>query len=107
MERKMKAQASVTQSCLTLCNPIGCSPAGSSVHGVSQARMLEWVATAPWTAARQAPLSMGFPRQECWSGYHSLPRGLPDPGAEPGPRAAGRLSLSEPQWLLLNSCECP
>ena len=35
---------SVAQSCLTLCNPMDCSPPGSSVHGVSQERMLEWVA---------------------------------------------------------------
>ena len=35
---------SVIQSCPTLCNPIDCSPAGSSVHGISQARILEWAA---------------------------------------------------------------
>ena len=34
----------VTSSCLTLCNPIDCSPPGSSVHGILQARILEWVA---------------------------------------------------------------
>jgi len=34
----------VTQSCLTLCDPMDCSPAGSSVHGIFQARILEWVA---------------------------------------------------------------
>ena len=34
----------VTQSCPTLCNPMDCSPRGSSVHGIFQARMLEWVA---------------------------------------------------------------
>ena len=34
----------VTQSCLTLCNPTDCSLPGSSVHGISQARILEWVA---------------------------------------------------------------
>ena len=34
----------VTQSCLTLCDPMDCSPPGSSVHGILQARMLEWVA---------------------------------------------------------------
>ena len=34
----------VVQSCLTLCNPMGCSQPGSSVHGVLQARILEWVA---------------------------------------------------------------
>ena len=34
----------VSQSCLTLCDPMDCSPRGSSVHGISQARILEWVA---------------------------------------------------------------
>ena len=34
----------ITQSCLTLCNPMDCSPPGSSVHGPLQARILEWVA---------------------------------------------------------------
>ena len=33
----------VTKSCLTLCNPVDYSPPGSSVHGISQARILEWV----------------------------------------------------------------
>ena len=37
---------SVAQRCLTLCDPMGCSPPGLSVHGVLQARMLEWVALA-------------------------------------------------------------
>ena len=34
----------IAQSCLTLCNPVDCSPLGSSVHGILQARILEWVA---------------------------------------------------------------
>ena len=34
----------VVQSCLTLCEPVDCSPPGSSVHGILQARILEWVA---------------------------------------------------------------
>ena len=34
---------SVAQSCLTLCNPVDCGPPGSSVHGISHARILEWV----------------------------------------------------------------
>ena len=39
----------------------------------------------PWTVAHQAPLSMGFPRQEYWSGLpFPSPRDLPDPGIEPG-----------------------
>ena len=84
------------QSCSTLCNPIDGSPRGSPVPGILQARILEWVAISfsnarkwkmrvksfscvlllatPWTAAYQAPPSMGFSRQEYWSG---LP--LPSP----------------------------
>ena len=34
----------VAQSCLTLCDPVDCSPPGSSIHGILQARILEWVA---------------------------------------------------------------
>ena len=78
------------QSCLTLCNPIDGSSPGSLVPGILQARTLEWVAISfsnawkwkvkvkslscvrllvtPWTAAHQAPPSMGFSRQEYWSG---------------------------------------
>ena len=36
----------VTQSCPTLCDPMDCSPPGSSVHGILQAGMLEWVAVS-------------------------------------------------------------
>ena len=40
---------------------------------------------SPWTAARQAPLSMGFSRQEYWSGLpFPSPGDLPNPGIEPG-----------------------
>ena len=41
----MKVKVLVTESYLTLCDPMGCSPPGSSVHGILQARILEWVAT--------------------------------------------------------------
>ena len=53
----------------------------------------------PWTVARQAPLSMGFPRQEYWSGLPFPPPGdLPDPGIEPESPAfeADSLPLSHP-----------
>ena len=43
---KVKSESEVVQSCLTLCDPMGCSPPGSSVHGIFQARVLEWVAIA-------------------------------------------------------------
>ena len=39
-----KAKVSVAQSCPTLCNPMDCSPPGSSIHGIFQASILEWVA---------------------------------------------------------------
>ena len=84
------AAAKSLQSCPTLCNPIDGSPPGSAIPGILQARTLEWVAISfsnawkwkvkvkslsrvrlpatPWTAAYQAPPSMGFTRQEYWSG---------------------------------------
>ena len=84
------AAAKSLQSCPTLCDPMDCSPPGSPVPGILQARILEWVAISfsnawkwkvkvkllihvrllvtPWTAAHQAPPSMGFSRQEYWSG---------------------------------------
>ena len=84
------AAAKSLQSCPTLCDPIDGSPPGSRVPGILQARTLEWVAISfsnawkwkvkvksfsrvwlfatPWTAAYQAPSSMGFSRQEYWSG---------------------------------------
>ena len=90
----VKSESEVAQSCLTLSDPMDCSPPGSSVHGIFQTRVLEWGAIAfsnawkwkvkmkslshirllatPWTAAYQGPLSMGFSRQEYWSGV-SLP----------------------------------
>ena len=43
---KVKSISEVTQSCLTLCDPTDCSPPGSSIHGIFQARALEWGASA-------------------------------------------------------------
>ena len=43
---KVKSESEVAQSCPTLSDPMDCSPPGSSVHGVFQARVLEWGATA-------------------------------------------------------------
>ena len=84
------ATAKSLQSCPTLCDPIDGSPPGSPIPGILQARTLEWVAISfsnawkwkvkvkslsrvrllatPWTAAHQAPPSLGFSRQEYWSG---------------------------------------
>ena len=43
---KVKSESEVTQSCPTLSDPMDCSPPGSSLHGIFQARVLEWVAIA-------------------------------------------------------------
>ena len=69
-------ESEVAQLCPTLHDPMDCSLPGSSVHGIFQASELEWGAIAimsnsfetPWTVAHQAPVSMGFSRQEYWSG---------------------------------------
>ena len=44
--RKVKSESEVAQSCPTLSHPMDCSPPGSCIHGIFQARVLEWVATA-------------------------------------------------------------
>ena len=92
------AAAKSLQLCPTLCNPIEGSPPGSPIPGILQTRTLEWLAitfskawkwkmkvkslrlstwklhsrvrllATPWTAVYQAPPSMGFSRQEYWSG---------------------------------------
>ena len=84
------AAAKSLQSYLTPCDPIDGSPPGSPIPGILQIRTLAWVAISfsnawqwkvkvkslspvqlvatPWTAAYQAPPSMGFSRQEYWSG---------------------------------------
>ena len=106
------AAAKLRQSCPTLCNPIDRSPPGSPVPGILQARTLEWVAISfsnawkwkvkvkslccvqlletPWTAAYQAPPSMGFSRQEYWSGVPLL-----------GPNA--RLTFLASSWVSWDS----
>ena len=43
---KVKSESEVTQSCPTLSDPMDCSLTGSSIHGIFQARVLEWVAIA-------------------------------------------------------------
>ena len=58
--QKWKVKVLVAQVCPTLCDPVGCSPAGSFIHGL--------------------------PRQEYWSGLpFPAPEDLPDPGVKPGP----------------------
>ena len=94
LDKAAAATAKSLQSCPTLCDPIDGSPPGSPIPGILQARTLEWVAISfsnawqwkgkvkslshvrllaiPWTAAYQVPPSMGFSRQEYWSGMPLL-----------------------------------
>ena len=115
------AAAKSLQSCPTLCDPIDGSSPGSPVPGILQGRTLEWVATSfsnawkwkvkvkslsrvplfmtPWTAACQASPSMGFSRQEYWSGV-PLPS-LRSSGGKHFPESSGwfynqSLELLEP-----------
>ena len=68
-QEKRKVKVLVTQSCLTLCDPMDCSPSDSSVHGILQAGILEWSAI-------------------------SFPWGLPKPGVKhSSPCTAGRLFI--------------
>ena len=58
----------VTKSCPTVCDPMDCSLPGSSIHGILQARILEWVATAFSRGSGDHSLLRGFsrPRGETW-----------------------------------------
>ena len=81
-------ESEVTQSCLTFCNPMDCSPPGSSVHGIPQTRILDWVAVPSF-------------------------RDLPDPEIEPASPdwQVDSLPLAPPGRLYLDSPEvfsqCP
>ena len=105
LEEISAAAAKSLQLCPTLCDPIDSSPPRFPIPGILQARTLEWVTIAfsnawkwknkvkslsrvqllatPWTTAHKAPPSMGFSRQEYWSG---LPL--------PSPQEISRLSHS-------------
>ena len=52
---KVKSESEVAQSCPTLLDPVDCSPPVSSVHGIFQARVLEWVAIVLRIGERKVP----------------------------------------------------
>ena len=108
------------QLCPTLCDPIDGSPPGSLVPGILQARKLRWVAISfsdawkqkvkvkslsfvwllvtPWTAAHQASPSMGFSRQEYWSGLPLL--SPPLPREEPKNNHRIKKNNNKPPWTV-------
>ena len=118
------AAAKSLQSCPALCEPIGGSLPSSPVPMILQARTLEWVASSfsnawkwklkvkslsrvqllatPWTAAYQAPLSMGFSRQEYWSGVPSPSPNMLQKKSTKSPLHIGKItymkSSSRGQW---------
>ena len=120
------AAAKSLQSCPTLCDPTDGSPPGSPVPGILQARTLEWIAISfsnawkwkvkvkslsrvwllatPWTTAHQAPPSMGFSRQEYWSGVPLPSPACPSAGLQI--RGLDQLS-SNSAWLWLNYITSP
>ena len=128
------AAATSLQSCPTLCDPIDGSLPGSPVPGILQARTLEWVAISfsnswkwkvkvkwlsrvqllatPWTAAFQAPPSMGFSRQEYWSGVPlpsqtRLPYPSPTPRVYPNPCPSNRWCHPAISSSVVRFSSCP
>ena len=96
---KEESESEVTQSCLTLSDPMDCSLPGSSVHGIFQAKVLEWGATA-------FSNSTETPSQTC--GCEALPRMVPSTQG-PGHWVMGRWDLSgddRPCGKFPGECAC-
>ena len=85
---KGKRESEVAQLCPTLCDPMDCSPPGSSIHGIFQARVLEWVAISFSRGSSQ-------PRGPALQG-DALPSGPPGQThrKEPGPTCSYRVRVS-------------
>ena len=116
------AAAKSLQLCLTLCDPIDGSPPGSPIPGILQARTLEWVAISssnawkwkvkvkllsrvqlfatPRTAAHQALPSVGFSRQEYWSGVPSPSLETRVTYCQPSPESVGLVGPLKPHRVL-------
>jgi len=90
-------KSEVAQSCPTLCDPMDCSPPGSSVHGIFQARVLEWVAISfsricPYAAAAAAAKSL----QSCPTLFD------PIDGSPPGSPVPGILQARTLEWVAIS-----
>ena len=97
---KVKIESEITQSCLTLSDPMDCSPLGSSTHGIFQARVLEWVAIAFSKAVSAAAAAAAAAKslQSCLT--------LCDPrdGSPPGSPVPGILQARTLEWVAIASC---
>ena len=89
----------VIQSCLTLCNPMDCSLPGSSVHGILQARILEWVAIS-FSNLIQCPQQNNSPAAKSLQ----LCPTLCDPidGSRPGSPVPGILQARTLEWVAIS-----
>ena len=86
-----KSESEVTQLCLTLCNPMDCSLPGSSIHGIFQARILEWVAIS---FSRRSSQPRDWTQVSRIEGGHALPFALPGESHKPKEVLSKCLSLN-------------
>ena len=91
---KVKSESEVAQSCLTLSDPMDCSPPGSSIHGIFQARVLEWGAIA---------FSISDSAATAAKSLHSCPT-LCDPidGSPPGSAVPWILQARTLEWAAIS-----
>ena len=87
---KVKSESEVTQSCPTLSDPMDCSPPGSSVHGIFQARVLEWGAIAFSDSSpsvlilqRSQAVPQVYPESKGWMLEFKLKAAQLKPGSHP------------------------
>ena len=94
LERESESESEVAQLCPTLCDPMDCSPPGSSIHGIFQARVLEWGAIA---------FSGTFPAAAAAKSLQSCPT-LCDPidGSPPGSPVPGILQARVLEWVAIS-----
>ena len=92
----------ISQTCCTTIHPTTCMCVCARAHSLSCVQLF----VIPWTVAHQALLSMGFSRQEYWSGLPFPPPGeLPNPRIEPkSPSLQADSLLSQPTVLVAQSC---
>ena len=94
----------VTQSCLTLCDPVDCGPPGSSIHGILQARILEWVAISFSRGSSQPRIEPRSPALQADSSSPGATREAPQARLPEWIAAAFSKGSSQPRDGTLLSC---
>ena len=109
-EAQRESESEVAQSCLTLCDPVNCSPPGSSIHGIFQGRALEWVSIkhlhlGPIKVKRKEEVPEGGSQQqqpgEAWSTWkrQALEQRAGQRHGEERQSEGPKLQASPPEWL--------